>query len=116
MHQSSLNFDTPRQLGTIGEQRAVAAASDSWRQAAMAALRKVCETNECFLVDLLWRELGELSDSPDKRAAAGILSEGIRRGWCQRTADLMRSEQKQTHGNLRSVYRSLIYQPHLTRT
>lgn len=113
MHQTqtSLDFDslTPRQLGAIGEARAVSAANPEWRAAALAALERVCRKYQTFIVDNIWNELGQRDDEPDRRAMAGILSEGERRGWCRRTDQMQRSEQRQCHGNKRRVWRSRLF-------
>lgn len=109
--QLPINFDappTPLALAREGETSAIGAATEAWREAALNALLVVCRKFQTFTVDNFWSQLGERTDSPDKRAAAGILSEGLRRGWCERTKDLKPSDQRQCHHNLRSVYRSLL--------
>ncbi len=110
MDQLSLNFDamTPRQLGQLGEDRAIGAAGQEWRGAASWALYKVCKRWQRFIVDQVWDELGKREDEPDRRAMAGVLSEGEKNGWCVRTDDMQRSNQKQCHGNKRQVWRSLL--------
>lgn len=105
--QTQIDF-TALELARQGESRSYAASPTSWREAALAALKIVCERNATFLVDSVWQELGDVVACKDKRAMAGVLSEGERLGYCVRTTELRRSEQKGNHGNLRSLWRSLI--------
>lgn len=111
MAQRTLFTDspTPLQLGRQGEQRAIDAAMPEWKQAALDALYQVCLDNEVFLVDSLWRALPKDIEHPDKRAMAGILSMGVKRGWCQKTKQVERSNQRHCHGNFRTCWLSLIY-------
>lgn len=100
---------TPIQLGRRGERQAIDAAPDEWKRLALEALHQVCLDNPTFLIDAIWRVLDARKvHCPERRAIAGILSEGEKRGWCQRSTELRRSEQKQCHGNLRSIWISLI--------
>lgn len=99
---------TPLQLGRQGEQRAIDAAPDKWKEAALVALHTVCKQNSVFIVDAVWQQLDPKIPCSDRRAMAGVLSEGERRGWCRRTKELQRSSQRQCHGNLRSLWESLI--------
>ncbi len=108
MGQLELTFDSPRALGQQGEDRAIGAASDAWREAALNALVWVCRNYSRFIVDNVWTKLGERGDEPDRRAMAGILSHGEKNGWCVRTDEMQRSSQRQCHGNKRQVWRSLL--------
>ena len=107
-------FDAPvtgLDLARRGAQQALEHAPAEWKEAALNALRIVCLDHGSFVVDAVWQKLDEWHTARphEGRAMGGVLAEGVQRGWCEKTNEYVRSEQRQNHANPRIKWRSLIY-------
>jgi hypothetical protein len=99
-----------------GINRADAAANETWKDAALQAVRRVCEKQATFFSDDVWREFiaacGEFARTgTHNRAAMGpVLLRAARLGWCKRTDEYRRTEFRaaSNHNNVALVWRSLL--------
>lgn len=96
--------------GRAGEHRATEHADPQWHEKALHVVHFLCRSKNTWCVDDVWDELDrrQVARPHEARAIAGVLREACRRGWCRRTRALVRSAQRQCHGNLRSQYESLV--------
>jgi len=84
---------------------------EDFARRAYLALWKTALRGGFFIVDDVWREMGpDLSTSRDRRAMAGVLARGRRAGMIAPTDEFQASEQRQCHGNLRRIWRSLVWE------
>jgi len=65
------------------------AASEAWKEAALAAVRYVCERRAQFTTDAVWFVLDRAAtDSPSEpRAMGAIMRQAVSAGWCAPVPD-----------------------------
>ena len=68
------------------------AASEAWKEAALAAVRYVCERRAQFTTDAVWFVLDRTAvDAPNEpRAMGAIMRQAVAAGWCAPVPDQTR--------------------------
>lgn len=109
MDNNRFDFDASRAAARAGEERAHAAATSDWKDAALHAVRRVCAKRQDFIVDDVWKVLDAwgLERPPEGRAMAGVLRKAHAEGLCEKTGQYRASSQVQCHSNPRMVWRAL---------
>lgn len=96
-----------------------AGASEDWKECALDCLESICQSRDTFVADDVWRLMNEKYpdvETRDLRAMGPVMLQGTRRGWCERTDRMARSEGEyrpqsrgSCHAHLRPVWKSRIY-------
>lgn len=90
--------------------------SPAWRNAAEQAVYRTCAAKAAFLVDDVWTEFERVDGDfayagvHDKRAMGPLVISAAKAGWCESTKTAQHSAIVGNHGNLRTVWKSKIYQ------
>lgn len=77
-----------------------------WKDAALAAVRRVCELRADFHVDDIWT-LTDLPSTREDRALGPVMLKAARLGFCRKT-DRVRPSAR-SHGSGKPVWQSLLY-------
>lgn len=90
-------------------------ANDQWKEAAFAAVQRVCRKKQTFFTDDVWKEFHasdgiEKSEfgTHDRRAMGAVIKRAEREGLCENTGQFRPSSRKSTHRSPRSLWRSKV--------
>lgn len=103
-----------------GMAKAEAGANEEWKEAALDAIRQVCEDHETFHVDDVWGRFinlyGEefaLNGTRVRAAMGPMIKKADKQGWCERTEFFIREAKVKGRNNHRPnvlpIWRSLLY-------
>lgn len=80
----------------------------AWRDAALAALERVAHREREFLVEEVWKELGDVAPPHEGRAMGAVIQRGRREGLIAPTDTFRASSNPLHHAVPRRVWRSLV--------
>lgn len=73
-------------------------ANREWMDAAIAAVRRVCDRQRLFTTDAVWDELGETYQTHEHRAMGAVMRRAKADGWCVPTYNYEISTRVIAHG------------------
>lgn len=84
--------------------------SPEWREQALAALKRVCETRARLTTDDVWAELDLCQIPVHNNSALGpIMLAGSKRGWMKFSGTMQASSRPTRHGNQLRIWMSCLY-------
>jgi hypothetical protein len=86
----------------------VSSSAEDFIDAAVLAIERVARRCPLFIVDEVWRELGDVT-TPEKRAMGAAMQRAHHARLIAPTQDFQASTQVQCHANPRRVWRSLVW-------
>jgi hypothetical protein len=106
---SARSFDLDRARSERDDAMGKIAGRDpAWNEAALKALHRVASRTAEFVVDDIWRELGE-AEPGDGRVIGPVILTASKRGWIAKTGEHRQSDRVSNHGRPVAVWRSLLY-------
>lgn len=87
-------------------ERVEAHAAPTFAELALAAIKRVAEARDRFIVDTVWVELDGAAGTHDNRAMGPIMLKARKNGWIAPTNEYMPSAQTRCHGNPRRIWLS----------
>lgn len=102
MTQSPLDFTTD-----IAISRAASNADATWKETAMAAIKRVAMRLPRFTADDIWDEIGDAAATHDGRALGGIMRAAVRDRLCEPTGEFVACRRMSRHKAPIQVWRSL---------
>jgi len=86
------------------------AASEEWKEAAVAAVKYVCERRSQFTTDAVWFILDRAAiEAPNEpRAMGAVMRHAVSEGWCVVTDQTRKSVRVACHRRPLQVWKSLI--------
>ncbi len=85
-------------------------ASDIWKRAALAAVKRVCEEWVEFTTDAVWDEIVRTSYAytHEPRAMGAVMTDAARSGWCRHSGRVVPSVRRECHRRPLAVWISSI--------
>lgn len=109
MKRKVLDRQLALDLRDIAIARVDEGANEEWKAEAMAAVERTCRKLTEFTVDAIQEEMRDAKvETHEGRAMGAIVIQAVRNGWMVRSGVVIKSAQPQCHGNLRTVWRSLL--------
>lgn len=93
-------------------ERAGTNANPTWREAAEAAVYRVCKRHEFFVSEDVWQELGageQTASTHEPRALGAVMRQAARLGYCVATERWQKTQRVAAHRRPQQVWRSLIW-------
>ena len=107
--EAAFNLPLARAKRDEALEQVEAHAAETFIDLAVLAIDRVARCRPAFIVDEVWKELGETAPTHEKRAMGAAMQLARRHGLITPTETFIASAQVQCHANPRRVWQSLVY-------